>query len=149
MDLMKRFRSNTFGSNPFILDVIVARLFSTNEQSDLFLIRADGSHHQISEWKAIGNSDFRANKIVSAFWNNEMKMKDFAELSHCIIKFIEYEGLDLSVGVGENNPSIKYLKDGGEIDTEPDNREFSDFENTYNSYKNKFKEILDSNKSVI
>src|SRR5215212_11879823 len=32
MDLMKRFRSNTFGSNPFILDVIVARLFSTNEQ---------------------------------------------------------------------------------------------------------------------
>ena len=46
-------------------------------------------------------------------------------------KYIEREKLGPSVGVGDNNPSIKYLKNGHEKDTEPDNIEFSDFENAY------------------
>jgi 20S proteasome alpha/beta subunit len=139
MDLIREFRRN-----PFLLDVVVARQFPMNGPSDLFLVRMDGNHQQISKWKAVGEGDPIASKIVRKFWNREMKMKDFAELGFCIIKYVEEEGLEPSVGVGDKRPSIKYLKDGGEIDTEPEPNEFSDFENAYNSYKNKFKEILDS-----
>ena len=133
MDLLKRIHGN-----PFLLDVVVARLFPMNGHSDLTLVSADGSHQQIGEWRAVGKGGVIADKIVSRFWNNEIKMKDFAEMAYCIIKYIEKEKLEPSVGVGDNNPSIKYLKNGHEKDTEPDNIEFIDFENAYISYKKRF-----------
>ncbi|MGC2570367.1 MAG: hypothetical protein WA364_02565 [Candidatus Nitrosopolaris sp.] len=46
-------------------------------------------------------------------------MRDFAAVSYCIIRFIEREELAVGVGVGDNNPSIRYLKHGTDIDVRP------------------------------
>jgi 20S proteasome alpha/beta subunit len=73
--IMDKIRKST---NPFLLDVIVARQFPKNGKSDLFLVKANGSQHHISGWKAVGNGELIANKIVSSFWNNEIIMRNFA-----------------------------------------------------------------------
>ena len=46
-----------------------------------------------------------------------MEMKEFAELSYCIIKYIEKKKLSDSVGTGHDELSIKYLEDTGDLDT--------------------------------
>jgi hypothetical protein len=70
-----------------------------------------------------------------------MDMREFAEASYCIIKYLEKEKLDESVGVDVYNPSIKYLKDGAEIDTEPYANDFTKFEESYDTYARGFATI--------
>jgi 20S proteasome alpha/beta subunit len=82
-NLMRKFRGNVFR-----LDVMVARQFPTGGPSDLFLIKSTGTYQQISEWKTVGTGEPKADKMVSEFWKKDIKMKDFAELGYCIIKYI-------------------------------------------------------------
>lgn len=71
-----------------------------------------------------------------------MEMCDFAILSHCIIKFIEKEELAVGVGVGSGNPSIRYMKHGGDTDNAPSPEELSYFDTQYEIYSKKFRKIL-------
>ena len=70
-------------------------------------------------------------------------MKEFAKLSYCVIKYIEKEKLEESIGTGPNEPSIKYLKDGAELDTQPSaNNDLKEFNQACNGYAKKFRDIL-------
>jgi hypothetical protein len=72
-------------------------------------------------------------------------MKDFAELGYCIIKYIEKRGLEPSVGVGVGRPSIRYLKNAAEIDSEPTDEELNEFENACAAHSIEFDELLAEN----
>jgi hypothetical protein len=104
-------------------------------------LKSNGTYQQISEWKTVGAGEPKADEMVRRCWKDNIKMKGFAELGYCTIKYIEEREPESTVGVGGKNPSIKYLKDGGEIDVEPDPNEFGEFENNYESYKQKFEDI--------
>jgi hypothetical protein len=69
-------------------------------------------------------------------------MRDFAKVSHCIIKFIEKEELAVGVGVGNNTPSIRYLEHGADIDVQPKVADINSFESCYEQYSKDFKSLL-------
>lgn len=95
-------------------------------------------------WKSIGNGDVVAEPLIRDYWNkrNSIKMRDFAKLSHCIIKFIEQEELAVGVGLGGNNSSVRYLEHDAEIDRIPNATDFEAFESCYESYSKDFQQIL-------
>lgn len=140
-DIMNNFKENY---QPFDLTLMVARQFPRNGRSDLHLVQSTGVQERINHWVCIGQGQFIAKPLVEDFWNNneDVRMKDFAELGYCIIKYIEKRGLELSVGVGVGRPSIRYLKDASEIDTKPTDEELNEFENSCNVYSIRFDELL-------
>ena len=143
-DIMNNFKANY---QPFLLTVMVARQFPRNGRSDLYLVKSTGVQERVNHWASIGIGEHLARPLVDDFWNNndDIKMKDFAELGYCIIKYIEKRGLEPSVGVGVGRPSIRYLKDAAEIDTESTDEEFNEFENAYTAHSIEFDELLAEN----
>ena len=123
---------------------MVARQFPRNGRSDLYLVKSTGVQERVNHWASIGIGEHLARPLVDDFWNNndDIKMKDFAELGYCIIKYIEKRGLEPSVGVGVGRPSIRYLKDAAEIDTESTDEEFNEFENACTAHSIEFDELL-------
>ena len=61
---------------------------------------------------------------------------------YCIIKYIEEKKLNDSVGTGHNEPSIKYLQDTGDLDTEPFDNELKGFKQACSRYAKRFGDIL-------
>ena len=131
-------------NSSFTLKILIARQFPGNGNSDLFMLPENGVVDSIATWKGIGNADLVAEPLVRDFWSKKsnVKMKDFAMLSHCIIKFIENEELAVGVGVGSNNASIRYLKHGAEIDIPPQPEEFNSFDDYYEFYSSNFRTVL-------
>jgi hypothetical protein len=138
-DIMDKIRENC---KPRDLSILVGRQFPQNENSDLHVIKLIGEQSPIDMWTSIGRGSFYSDKLVSAYWKNNMNMREFAELSYCIIKFIEKNQLDQSVGVGNGRPSIRYLEDAEDLDFEPSDNEYCEFENAYVNYLSRFKGIL-------
>jgi len=68
-----------------------------------------------------------ANPILHGEWKQSMSMKDLAKLSYCIIKYIEDVEPHGSVGVGGNEPHIRYLPHGANSDIEPTKKEWMEF----------------------
>jgi hypothetical protein len=128
----------------FRLSILVARQFPGDGKSDLNLLLENGEIKLIQIWETIGNGKAAADPLVKNFWEKKgvMNMRTFAELSHCIIRFIEKEELVMGVGVGANNPSIIYLENGADIDMPPTTAEFNSFEGLYESYSKEFRTIL-------
>jgi len=128
---------------PFDLQIIVGRQFPKHAASDLYLINSSGDHEPIPQWNLIGDRTI-AEPLVDTLYNrdNIFTMKDFAELSYCIIKYIEKLEPYGTVGTGGSKPSIRYLKHFGDIDVEPSDVEFQEFERAYGEYEVKFNEIL-------
>ncbi|MGC1928813.1 MAG: hypothetical protein WA667_07540 [Candidatus Nitrosopolaris sp.] len=65
-------------------------------------------------------------------------MSDFAKMGYSLIKCIEIEGLNESVGLGGETPSIKYLKDGKISDSQPSINEFKESEDSYYMYAEEY-----------
>jgi hypothetical protein len=65
-------------------------------------------------------------------------MSDFAKMSYPLIRCVQIEGLDESVGLGSDRPAIKYLKDSKDLKTEPSINEFKEFEESYDTYTKEF-----------
>jgi 20S proteasome alpha/beta subunit len=126
----------------FVLDVMVARQFPNDGQSDLHYLNSLGNYDQITEWRVIGQGGLIARPLVQKNWKTDMKMKEFAELSYCIIKYIEEKKLNDSVGTGLDEPSIKYLEDAGDLDTEPLDKELKEFKQACTRYAKRFGDIL-------
>jgi len=133
-------------NSSFNLKILIARQFPGNWNSDVFILQENGVADSISTWRSIGNADLAAEPLVREFWSKKktVRMRDFAKLCHCIIKFIENEELAVGVGVGSNNPSIRYLKHGAEIDGSPQSDEFDSFNDCYESNSQNFKIVLGS-----
>jgi 20S proteasome alpha/beta subunit len=109
----------------FELRVMVGRQFPNNGKSDLHLVDSKGRIEPIKSWKAIGDGQLDANPIIERKWKENMSMKEFGQLGYCIIKYIEKQKPEGSVG-GE--PSIKYQKDAADLDTIPSIEEIKEFQ---------------------
>jgi 20S proteasome alpha/beta subunit len=130
MHILRKIRNNM----DFALDVIVGRIFPGNIPSDLHVINSRGYSKSIAKWTAIGQGKIQARPLIERKWNPSMMMKDFAGLSYCVIKYIENENLDESVGTGKVEPSIKYLADDTELDNEPSDIELNNLKNASSQY---------------
>jgi 20S proteasome alpha/beta subunit len=139
MNILRGFRDEH--SKDFSLSVMIARQFPRDGRSDLHVVKSNGKYEYVNEWASIGSAGITAKEYVKQNWNSNMVMREFAKASYCIIKYLEKENLDESVGVDVYNPSIKYLKDGAEIDTEPYANEFTKFEESYDTYARGFATI--------
>jgi 20S proteasome alpha/beta subunit len=116
----------------FDLTVLVGRQFPNNGKSDLHVVDFRGKIYQIVDCKAIGKGDSYANPVIEHKWNRDMCMKEFANLSYCLIKYIENRNLEQSVG-GE--PWVQYQKDGEDLDTEPKHDEIEEFQESAKVFK--------------
>lgn len=116
----------------FDLTVLVGRQFPNNGKSDLHVVDFRGKIYPIVDCKAIGKGDSYANPVIGHKWNRDMSMKEFANLSYCLIKYIENRNLEQSVG-GE--PWVQYQKDGEDLDTEPKHDEIEEFQESAKVFK--------------
>jgi hypothetical protein len=72
------------------------------------------------------------NPIVERKWKEDMNMKEFAQLSYCIIRCAEQEKPEESV---RGEPKIRYQKDGADLDTQASKDEIKEFQESINSFK--------------
>jgi 20S proteasome alpha/beta subunit len=128
MVMLLEARSN----QPFNLTVLIGRQFPNNGKSDLHVVDSLGKVCSILDWKAIGKGDSLANPVVEYKWSRDMSMKEFANLSYCVIKYIEDRNLEQSVG-GE--PWVRYQKDGEDLDKEPEEDEIKEFQESTKAFK--------------
>jgi 20S proteasome alpha/beta subunit len=138
MHILRKIRNR----QDFALEIMVARQFPNDGQSDLYFLNSFGNYDRITEWRVIGQGEVIARPLVQNNWNTDMEMKEFAELSYCIIKYIEEKKLNDSVGTGHDEPSIKYLEDTGDLDTEPFDNELKGFKQACSRYAKRFGDIL-------
>ncbi|MGB8937604.1 MAG: hypothetical protein WCC17_21145 [Candidatus Nitrosopolaris sp.] len=80
----------------------------------------------------IGKGDSYANPVIEHKWNRDMRMKEFANLSYCLIKYIEKRNPEQSVG-GE--PWVRYHKDGEDLDIVPKHDEIEEFQESAKVFK--------------
>lgn len=130
-------------SRDFLLSIMVAREFPVGVKSDLNIVKSNGNCEFVNEWQVIGNGGIIARKYIQEKWSTNMNMLQFAELGYSIIKYIENEKLDNSVGVGAGRPSIRYLPDDNYSDTSSNEEEYHQFDIAYDSYYNDFKRLKD------
>lgn len=137
MHILKEIRNR----QDFVLEIMVARQFPNYGQSDLYVLNSLGNYDRVTKWRVIGQGELIARPLVQNNWKTDMKMKEFAELSYCIIKYIEEKKLNDSVGTGHDEPSIKYLEDTGDLDTEPFDKELKEFKQACSRYAKRFGDI--------
>jgi 20S proteasome alpha/beta subunit len=77
------------------LRLMVACLLPYQKPSDLYVVDSDSNidHHDVPPWKTIGSGSKKANIIIEGEWNDNSTMRDFAQLSYSIIKYIEQKQL--------------------------------------------------------
>ena len=90
------------------------------------------------EWDAIGKAEIYARNMINQKWNPNMTMKEFAKLSYSVIRYIEEKNLDDSVGLDNNRPPTKYLKDRDALDTDLNDEECKEFQDGYHKYSEYF-----------
>lgn len=137
MHILRKIRNR----QDFSLEIMVARQFPNDGQSDLSFVNSFGNCDRITEWRVVGQGELIARPLVQNNWRTDMEMKEFAELSYCIIKYIEEKKLNHSVGTGHDEPSIKYLEDTGDLDTEPLDKELKEFKQACSRYAKRFEDI--------
>lgn len=74
----------------------------------------DGRPNTITKYKAIGTGAPYGSIMLKNCWKPEMKMDQVAQLGCFIIKYIEKNKLDLTVGVDNLNPQIWFIPKDGE-----------------------------------
>jgi len=78
-DIMDKIRENC---KPRGLNVLVGRQFPQNGSSDLHVIKLTGEKSPIDTWTSIGKGSFYSDKLICAYWKNNMNIKEFAGLSY-------------------------------------------------------------------
>ena len=93
-------------------DVLVAIGYK-DTKSTLTYIDANGTPNIINgiEARAIGTGRKYIKSFSDSIWNNNITMREVAEVGYFIIKYIEKFKLDESVGVGKFYPLIWYIPD--------------------------------------
>ena len=106
------------------LRIMVGRQFPNNGKSDLHVVDSLGRIETINSWKTIGDEEPWANSMIESKWKEDMTMKEFGQLGYCMIKYLEKEKPEGSVG-GE--PLIKYQMNGADLDIMPSTKEINEF----------------------
>ena len=126
--------------------------------SDLWVVDGRRPIKQESRYFGIGSGEPYGELFLSQLWNENLRMRDVAELGCFIIKVIERFQLDESVGVGELKPQVWFVPDNPpNVQTEESDganireADFSLMENLDRSAElrlQKTTEFLDSLKSI-
>lgn len=97
--------------------------------------------NDIDSFAVIGDAETCAVELIRTKWKPDLTMREFAELSYSIIRYIEERNISAAVGFGSNKPPVRYLSDVGNIDTELTNEEWGQFKETYEIYAENFDRI--------
>lgn len=118
-DILLVLSENTFALNDrykfrkeLTFDVLVGMQYK-DKPSTLTYINAYGLTHEITGFHTIGSGGRYAKVLlrVQDLYDNNMTMKEVAEIGYFIIKYIEYFELDFSVGIDHTGPQIWYIPD--------------------------------------
>jgi hypothetical protein len=101
-----------------LLRVIVGRQFPGNGKSDLYTINPSGRQGIVTNYAILGDAEALANYLIKGKWRSDLRMREFAELSYCVIRYVEEKNKSETVGLGGNKPPTKYLKDAERSDTD-------------------------------
>ena len=93
-----------------IFDVLVSIGYK-DKKSILTYINAYGIPNEIKTGHAIGTGRKYVKSFIDKVWNDNITMKEVAEIGYFTIKYIEKFRLDESVGIGEFYPLIWYIPD--------------------------------------
>jgi 20S proteasome alpha/beta subunit len=91
-------------------DVLIAMQYK-DRMSSLTYVSSNGLPHPVNKYHTSGSGSKYAKIFLQKIWNENMTMKQVAEVGYFIIKYIEEFELDLSVGVGYKRPQIWFLPD--------------------------------------
>jgi 20S proteasome alpha/beta subunit len=97
-----RYRSDT------VFDVLVGIVYRDRE-SILTYINAYGLTDRVETYQTIGIGAKYSKLFLEKAWNAESTMEQVAEIGYFIIRYIEKLGLDLSVGLDNDNPQVWYI----------------------------------------
>jgi 20S proteasome alpha/beta subunit len=93
-----------------IFDVLVTIGYK-DKKSILTYINAYGLPSEVKTGQSIGTGRKYVKSFIDRVWNDNITMKEVAEIGYFIIKYIEKFKLDESVGIGEFHPLIWYIPD--------------------------------------
>ena len=93
-----------------IFDVLVSIGYK-DKKSILTYINAYGIPNEIKTGQAIGTGRKYVKSFIDKVWNDNITMKEVAEIGYFTIEYIEKFRLDESVGIGEFHPLIWYIPD--------------------------------------
>lgn len=106
-----------FGSNWDSFDVMLGMSGTKfpHKESVLRYFYRDGRHEPVKQYKAVGSGSPHATYFLKRYYREGMTMKEFAQLSDFIIRYISHEEypLDMSVGLDPkcSYPQIIYIPD--------------------------------------
>jgi 20S proteasome alpha/beta subunit len=127
-----------------LLRVMVGRQFPAKGKSDLYKVNSNGEQNLVTTYSILGDADIFADELIKGKWESDMRMREFAELSYCIIRYIEEKNISEAVGLGKEKPPTKFLKDAGYIDTDLTDEDWERFKESYKDYENYFDRVRPS-----
>lgn len=77
--------------------------------TELYAVEGVGGHSTVTEYRTIGSGSPYAELFLKKLWKRNMGMKQAAELGYFVIKLIERNRLDETVGIGEGHPQVWFL----------------------------------------
>jgi 20S proteasome alpha/beta subunit len=127
-----------------LLRIMVGRQFPGKGKSDLHKVNSNGDQNLVTTYAILGDADIFADKLIKGKWQSDMRMREFAELSYCVIRYIEEKSISEAVGLGKEKPPTKYLKDAENIDTDLTDEDWEQFKDSYRDYENYFDSVRPS-----
>jgi hypothetical protein len=133
---------------PLSLRVLVGRQFPEIMPSDLHLVSSsipspeDTSNENIETYRVVGDTETCATDLIKGKWSENMTMREFAELSYSVIRFIEEKNISVTIGLGNNKPPTRYLSNSGITDTELSDEEWELLRQMYPTYRKYFESII-------
>jgi DNA-binding beta-propeller fold protein YncE len=106
-NIVKSINEEQHRSKNIGFDVLIAVIYDSKLK--LKYIDDYGSSEDISNYKAIGSGEPYGSFFLKKFWNEEMNLIQASEIGFRIIKFIEKNDLDISVGSGNLQPQIIFV----------------------------------------
>jgi len=94
-----------------LLHIMIGKQFPGKGKSDLYKVSSNGDQSLVTTYAILGNADIFADRLIKGKWQFDMRMREFAELSYCVIRYIEEKNISETVGLGKEKPPTKYLKD--------------------------------------
>jgi len=94
--------------NDTVFDVLVGIAYPDRE-STLTYIDTYGLPNAVETYQTIGMGARYSKPFLKEAWNVDLTMEQVAEIGYFIIRYIEKLGLDLSVGLDNENPQVWYI----------------------------------------
>lgn len=95
----------------FLFDIIIAIYDNKNSKAILKYLPSYGGISTCDTYEVIGSGKPYGMQFLRKYWNKSLNMHEVGYLGYFIIKLIEINGLDLTVGTQNEYPSIWFIPD--------------------------------------